>query len=134
MSENKKQRAGGFLLKDGKILIIRQVFNGEEFFTIPGGTVEPGETFEETLYREFLEETSLKIEIEKFLFEIIDDRQAKYYLVKYIDGELKLGGPEKERMNENDQYYLEWYTPEEASKLPFYPRIMGSKIKEFLLL
>lgn len=126
-----KNRAGGFLIKDKKILLIHQIFKGETFYTIPGGSIEEGETKEQTVVREFEEETGFKVKPVKHLFTIEDDRVADYYMMEYISGSLVLGGPEKERMSEDDQYYLEWIDLEEISKLFFHPHQMGSMIKKY---
>ena len=68
----------------------------------PGGGVEFGETCEETVIREFMEETGLKTEIKAFLFanEYIDQQIhaiEMFYHVVPVGGSLKLGGdPEME--------------------------------------
>ena len=55
--------SGPVIIEDGKLLVIKD--NKDNFYKIPGGTVEKGETPEETCIREFLEETNGKIEIIK---------------------------------------------------------------------
>ena len=54
---------GGVVVRDGRALIIRR--GKEPLFgrwTVPGGTVELGETLEEALVREMEEETGLHVE------------------------------------------------------------------------
>jgi mutator protein MutT len=54
---------GGVLVRDGRVLLIRR---GKEplrgRWTVPGGTVELGETLEQALVREMQEETALEVE------------------------------------------------------------------------
>ncbi|HIF9511862.1 NUDIX domain-containing protein [Photobacterium damselae] len=47
---------------EGKILIGKRKNSHAPYFSIPGGHLEIGETFEACAYREVLEETGLKIE------------------------------------------------------------------------
>jgi 8-oxo-dGTP diphosphatase len=54
---------GGVVVRDGRVLLVRR---GKEplygRWTVPGGTVELGETLEEAVIREMEEETGLRVE------------------------------------------------------------------------
>ncbi len=77
------------------------------YFTIPGGGVEEGETFEEAAVRETYEETTLKTEVIKFLKkEEYDTGIVYWYLLKYLSGTPKLGGEELERNNLDNHYQV----------------------------
>jgi 8-oxo-dGTP diphosphatase len=55
---------GGVVIEDGRTLLIRrgsEPLRGE--WSIPGGTLELGETLEEGVARELLEETGLKVRV-----------------------------------------------------------------------
>jgi len=109
--QNRSQgfRAGALVIKDNKVLLMHQIFNGEDFYTLPGGTWEKGETIEETCKREVLEEFGINVTVGKLAFLIdTETRIAFYFVCETDETELKLGGPEGERMNEKDQYYVEW--------------------------
>ena len=70
----------------------------------------------------------------KKLFEF-EDQVGKeiYYLVKNFTGELGIGGPEKERMNDKNQYRLEWIDFIQAEKLTnLYPVEIIQKIIKLL--
>lgn len=53
--------------KDGKVLVVREAPEATRSHTgqyqIVGGRVDPGESFEDALHREVLEETGLKVKI-----------------------------------------------------------------------
>ena len=103
------QRAVGVIIKDDKILLMRRIKNGQEYYVFPGGGMENGETIETAIIREIKEELSINPKIEKLLFEIENQgRQEYYYLIKEFTGQPKLGGEEKQRMNKNNQYYPVW--------------------------
>ena len=48
------------LVREGKIAVIKAKKSGA--FMLPGGKLDEGETYEETLRREILEETGIEIE------------------------------------------------------------------------
>lgn len=96
-------RVSGILMKEDKILFVQHRKKGEEYYLLPGGGVDFGETFETALKREFMEEVNLEIEVKNLclISEGIDPKGEKHivsmvFLVEYLSGELKL--PEEERI------------------------------------
>jgi len=63
-------RVCGILIEKGKILLIRHKSLGKNgvLWAPPGGGMLFAESAEETIKREFEEETGLKIQVERFLF------------------------------------------------------------------
>lgn len=115
--------AVGAVIEDdrGRILLVRHVKERKGFWAgkwiCPGGRLEPGETIEEGILREVLEETNLEIDLAGWLppFERIVKEEGNTTLhVIYIDrlarvrgGELRCGSDvgeavwvEKERIEE----------------------------------
>ena len=94
---------GAVILVDGKVVLIRRRFEplaGQ--WSLPGGTLELGETLEAGTAREMLEETGLVVEVgpvievfDRIMFD--DTRRVRYHfvLVDYlcwpISGELRAG-------------------------------------------
>ena len=60
-------RAYGLLARDNRILISEESVAGKNILKFPGGGVEPNETPEQALRREFMEECSLSIEVLRLL-------------------------------------------------------------------
>ena len=56
---------GGVLVREGRVLVKRAVYRSR--FTIPSGYVEPGETLESALVREFVEETGVTVRVGRLL-------------------------------------------------------------------
>lgn len=60
---NRCQSVTGVVIKDGKVLLARHTYgDGQGMFIIPGGFVQFGETPQDALKREVLEETKVVIE------------------------------------------------------------------------
>jgi len=74
---------------DNKVMLVKSTYNRFHPWGLPGGSLEYGETGEDAVLREVHEETSLTVEIEKFLFVKTwsPDRVGLYYLCKITDGE-----------------------------------------------
>lgn len=50
-----------------RILLLKHTYRGNKPWGLPGGGLQPGESLEECLDRELMEETGLKVEIEAML-------------------------------------------------------------------
>ena len=113
---------------------MRRIKNGREYFVFPGGGVEKNESLKNALVREIKEEFNIDIKIEKLLFQIKNQGREEFYsLVKEFTGVPKIGGEEKERMNENNQYFPVWLDFRKALKLPnLYPGQAKTKVEEII--
>ena len=97
-----RNRAGGMLIEDGKILLMHRIKNvdGEtrEYYVVPGGGIEEGETLEEATKRELKEEMGIDVELlsEEPLLSLPEEKGTQYFnLIKRIGGEIGTGkGPE----------------------------------------
>lgn len=106
---------------DGKLLtFFRRKRKGDkliEYYAIPGGGVEEGESLEETVVRELREEMNLKVEVVKYLGKLTyDDLVEHYYYCKVVGGKLQFGGEEVERNSADNFYRIELLDPSELDK------------------
>jgi len=117
------KRVAAIIIKDNRILLMHRIKSGQEYFVFPGGGIKENGSEEDAIIREVKEELSLDAKIDKLLFQIENRGQEElYFLIKEFSGIPELSGPEKERMNENNQYYPEWIDLDKASNLVnFYP-------------
>ncbi|HYG84069.1 MAG TPA: NUDIX hydrolase [Verrucomicrobiae bacterium] len=112
-----KQSAGGIVHHNGKFLALEVLDYGEVVF--PKGTIEPGETPEQTAVREILEETGYQVTITAPLGEITYDftehdqhyrKMVHYFLLKLIDAK---AAPKPNRQA-GENFENLWLTAEEA--------------------
>ena len=124
-------RAVGIIIRNKKILLIYRIKDGKEYYVFPGGAIEEGESSKEAVIREVKEELSIdKVIIDRFLFQI-ENRGNKefYYLIKNFSGQPKLGGEEKQRMNQDNQYYPIWLDLDKIQLLDnLYPKEARLKV------
>ncbi len=125
MLATKPTRAVCLMIHDNHVLVMHRKKVDEEYYTFVGGGVEEGETIEEAVVREVMEETMMPTKLDRLLY-IHDYTESEqyYYLCKYISGEPVLGeSTEKERMTKasSDIYGPEWMPIELLDKRLLYP-------------
>lgn len=85
------QSVTGVLCRDGKVLLTRHTYGaGKGRLIVPGGYVESGETPQEALKREFLEETGIHVEPAEIIgirFNMHDWYVA--FRAEYVEGEAR---------------------------------------------
>ncbi|MBZ9625558.1 MULTISPECIES: NUDIX hydrolase [unclassified Clostridium] len=99
------------ILRDGKYLALHKTGAKHDFYELPGGRMEFGETAEETLIRELKEETNFVVEPIRLLdtWNFISKNHqitGVIYLCKIKEGDFKLS-------DEHDKY--EWLKFNEVS-------------------
>lgn len=78
-----RHRVCAALIEEQQILMVELHTPSRTFWTLPGGGVESGETKEQAVVREVLEETHLHVTIERQLYEIsIDQGTETCFLVR----------------------------------------------------
>jgi len=110
-------RACGLCWKDHKLMMVNHVgLRRENFWAPPGGGVEFGQSAEETVIREFEEETGMQVAIGRFLFvcEFINDPLHAielFFEVLHISGDAVVGmDPETAGSSPtiNDARWMSW--------------------------
>jgi len=104
-----RERSTVFVIDQDKLLLIHRFKNGEEYYAVPGGGIEVGETEEQAAIRELKEEANLDVTIGEQIGTLELDGEAQhFYLAKSFRGKLKLGGPEIDRQSPDNSYQLAW--------------------------
>lgn len=127
-SNRVRVRSCGVLVEQEKVLLVELFSPVTTKWTwiAPGGGVEFGESLEEALVREFKEETSLNISVEKRMHinEIRTDSIHAiefYYLVRRESGELELGTDPEIPENEQILRNIGFFSKEELEKMEVAP-------------
>lgn len=82
------QSVTGIVIRDHKVLLARHTYGvGKNRLIVPGGYLEPGETPQEALRREYLEETSIVVE-PKEVIGSASTRKTGYvaFAAEYVSG------------------------------------------------
>jgi ADP-ribose pyrophosphatase YjhB (NUDIX family) len=128
-------RTVGVLIQDGKILVQRDK-DGTEY-ALPGGHVKIGESSEQSLIREYKEETGADISVDRLIW--IEEHFwqwnnkpnhgiAFYYLISII-GDIDVpDNGEIVSQKDNCNVVLKWLPLEEVKKITIYPSFLPEKI------
>lgn len=112
---------GAVVFNDDRVLLVkRKDPPSQNLWAIPGGKVQPGETLEESVKREILEETGIVISVGEIVhvFDMIerssDGAVSVHYVIidfnaEYCSGDLKPG---------DDALEVRWVSKEEIVNLP----------------
>lgn len=81
-AQTRGPRAVAVVRHGAEVLVIKRYFDGTHYAVLPGGSVEPGETFEEAAVRELREESTLRARIARqILSGRHNGREARYFLM-----------------------------------------------------
>jgi len=114
------------ILKRGEeILLVKHSKGGRQYWVLPGGAVEYGESLAEAAVREVKEETNLSIKIEELVFvsDGIPANKARhvvdfFFTGRILSGEVKLGSDAILRE-------VKFVPVSELDRISFYPEIAG---------
>ena len=123
---NWSQSVAGVCIKDGCVLLARHTYgNGKGMLIIPGGYVQFGEIPQETLVREYLEETGITVKASKLLAMRFSAQDwYAVFAADYVEGEPRSDG------DENSEVI--WMPVEEALKDPTVPGLTKTMIEKAL--
>ena len=121
-----KTRARTLILRDGSILLVHRWKSGAEYYVVPGGGVEEGETIEAGVAREMFEETGLRGTPGRLVYEDYDGHRERHCFFLVTDA---VGTPtfehaasEQRKMSEENRYALEWVPLSAIESIPLVPR------------
>ena len=130
-------RVGAIIIDSNKVLLVKNF--KEPFYYTVGGRIKFGETTEEAVLRESLEETGIPLEIDRLLFIqenffIMESNKGKfhelvlYYLMKANEKIKEIN--KKVFSEEYDNAILDWYKIENLDKIIVYPDFLKTELFE----
>ena len=131
-------RSAGVLIRGEKIFLQRERDGSE--YAIPGGHVKIGETAQQSLIREYREETDVDIVCDRLIW--VEESFWKwggkntstivfYYLISLTDDAL-IPDDYFESQKDNSEVVLEWIYLHDLKNLTVYPRFLAEKAEKIL--
>jgi len=117
-----RHRAAAIIIRNNQLLVIHRKKPGRDYYILPGGGLEPDESFPDACIREVKEETGLDVIGLQLVHKFINDGSEEYYfLTRVPEGEPILGGSEAERQSPRDIFILEWVGAVELARINLLP-------------
>lgn len=118
-------RACGICIQDNRLLLVRhgKTIDNDAFWAPPGGGLHFGETIQECLKRELLEETGLEVKTERFLF-VSEFMQPPLHAIEFffevrVTGGSLRTGTDPEATGEQLLEHVQWLTIKELQAIAY---------------
>ena len=108
----------GAIIKDGKVFAAQRGKSGKTAFKweFPGGKINPGETPEEALARELVEELSIHVKVHELIYSVVDEYEDVILHIDTYRCTLESGTPTL-----SEHIDMAWSDKDELDKLTFSP-------------
>ncbi len=131
-----RNAARAIVLKDKNILLIKRLKIDKEYYTLPGGRVEPGEDPASAAIREVAEETSITVQSPRLIY--LEDSGDPYgmqhvYMCDFVSGEPLLSPDSEEAFWTSpgkNTYEPLWFPIEKLTDIPFVSPLLKEALIE----
>lgn len=126
-------RAVAVVQRGQQVLVIKRHHKGRDYAVLPGGSVEPGESFEDAVVRELWEESTLQARVgHELLAGEHNGREARYFLMTDVVGTPELSGPELEDHAPANSFELRWAGADDLDALGLHPAHLRADLPRLL--
>ena len=130
-----RERSGVVVLRDNKVLLIYRKNERGEYYVVPGGGIEVGETPQQAAVRELQEEAGLTITVGLLLWKRIDEQvnQYQYFFLAETADETEfviqaIKWQEDEKQKVDDIYRFEWVSLTDIEEIDLKPTELKSVV------
>ena len=129
---SKRISCRAIIIDDNKLVTMYREKENRVYYTFPGGGRDEGESNEDCVVREALEEFGINVKPVKQVYTYENEKTIQYfYLCDWIDGELGTGEGEEFSADRNRGIYMPTLMPvENISKLPLMPPEVAAVLVE----
>ena len=128
--EFQRLSARAVLVNNGDVLLIRRQRLGDEYYVLPGGGPEAGETSYDACRREIREETGLDVpELRYVETSQILEQSTRVLWARVESQKVRLGEIEVDRSSVDNRYELIWVAAETVAELALRP----TELKELVI-
>ena len=133
-----RNSAKAIIIKKGCILAVKNCDSDGDWYLLPGGGQNPGETLEETLHRECIEEMGIEVSIGRLRY--IREYIGKNHEFSEHDGdahqvefmfECEFNEEQSPEIGNNPDAYqvgIDWLPINEIHKYRIYPKLLGDLV------
>lgn len=128
-------RAGVLVIRQARLALIRRERDGQTYYVVPGGSVEPGETCEEAARREAVEELGVAVELGPLRIRLDHATrgviQRQWYFEARVDtDEITVTGPELAHSPDRGTYTATWLRIDELADHQVHPTVVAELVRE----
>ncbi len=138
MSEHSRKthiriRCAAVIIRDDDILLVKHAKGGREYWLLPGGGLEPGETVAQATEREFREECGIEIRCGRLLFiaDTLEPRRGRQILNLVFLGEVLSGEPHLATKGDARLVGVAWVKRQALERLTFFPDFREQLLRQW---
>ena len=131
-----RTRAGIILIENKKVALIERHRGGLDYFVLPGGGVDEGETIEIAAIREAMEELGIEVALKQKMAVIHFEQSVQhYFLAERVSGEFGTGTGEEytdaDPGDPSEGIYIPVWMP--ISELPQHEKVFPAEVVKLVL-
>lgn len=126
-------RAVAVIVQNKHLLVIHRQKPDQDYYVLPGGSVEEGESIKQACIREVEEETGLIVVLQEQIWTHVNNvRSEHYFRVTVVGGELQLSYPEAARQSPFNRYTLKWVDAEQLAQINLQPTALRDVVRRYM--